>query len=100
MKTTLRRTATSFLGVLALSFVIGVGKAHAGHYEDALTQLEHAKWSGRDWHIESAIEHLESARHHLEQCRDHAGMRDAAIHEINSAIGDARKDKHERMNEH
>ena len=100
MKTTLRKTI-AFLSMLALTLVMGVSTVQAGEFEDALSQLEHAKWSEKDWHVEHAIEHLESAKHHLEEAnRSHHGERREAIHQIDEALHAAHAKEFRRINEH
>jgi len=101
MKTTTRRTAITTLCVLALTFVLGVSRAKAGEFEEALDHLEHAKWSEKDWHPEHAIAELEAAKGRLEDAiHSHHGERHEAIHQIDKALEAARGREFRRVNEH
>jgi hypothetical protein len=105
IKTTIRRTATTTLVMLvltfALAFALGVSRVQAGEFEEALDHLEHAKWSEKDWRPERAIGELEAAKHRLEDAiHSHHGERHEAIRQIDLALGAARGHEFHHVNEH
>ena len=101
MKTIPRRNIITTLCILALALVLGVSRAQAGEFEDALGHLEHAKWSEKDWHPDHAIAELEAAKANLEDAiHSHHGERHEAIHQIDKALEAARGHEFRRVNEH
>ena len=100
MKAMTLRSAIAMICMLAITLVIGVSTAHAGNMEEALEQLERAKHSEREWHIERSIEHLDAAKHHLEISGNDTPERREAIHQIHEAKESIHEKEFHRYNEH